>query len=67
VAESIESGLVWINSHNVRDLRTPFGGSKWSGIGREGGHYSFDFYTEITTIHVALGLHPIPKMGLGGS
>ncbi|HLB45885.1 MAG TPA: 5-carboxymethyl-2-hydroxymuconate semialdehyde dehydrogenase [Anaerolineales bacterium] len=66
VAESIESGLVWINSHNVRDLRTPFGGSKWSGIGREGGHYSFDFYTEITTIHVALGLHPIPKMGTGG-
>jgi 5-carboxymethyl-2-hydroxymuconic-semialdehyde dehydrogenase len=66
VAESIESGLVWINSHNVRDLRTPFGGCKWSGIGREGGHYSFDFYTEITTIHVALGQHPIPKMGTGG-
>jgi 5-carboxymethyl-2-hydroxymuconic-semialdehyde dehydrogenase len=64
VAESIESGLVWINSHNVRDLRTPFGGCKWSGIGREGGHYSFDFYTEITTIHVALGQHPIPKMGM---
>ncbi len=64
VAESIESGLVWINSHNVRDLRTPFGGCKWSGIGREGGHYSFDFYTEITTIHVALGQHPIPKMGV---
>lgn len=67
VAESIESGLVWINSHNVRDLRTPFGGCKWSGIGREGGHYSFDFYTEITTIHVALGQHPIPRMGVGGN
>ncbi|HWP82845.1 MAG TPA: 5-carboxymethyl-2-hydroxymuconate semialdehyde dehydrogenase [Bacteroidota bacterium] len=64
VAEAIESGLVWINSHNVRDLRTPFGGSKSSGIGREGGHYSFDFYTELTTIHVALGKHPIPKMGM---
>ncbi len=63
IAEAIESGLVWINSHNVRDLRTPFGGSKASGIGREGGHYSFDFYTELTTIHVALGNHPIPKMG----
>jgi 5-carboxymethyl-2-hydroxymuconic-semialdehyde dehydrogenase len=63
VGEAIESGLVWINSHNVRDLRTPFGGSKNSGIGREGGHYSFDFYTELTTIHVALGNHPIPKMG----
>ncbi len=63
VGEAIESGLVWINSHNVRDLRTPFGGSKNSGIGREGGHYSFDFYTELTTIHLALGNHPIPKMG----
>lgn len=65
VAEAIESGMVWINSHNVRDLRTPFGGSKSSGIGREGGHYSFDFFMETTTIHVALGEHPIPKMGEG--
>ncbi len=63
VAEALESGLVWINSHNVRDLRTPFGGAKNSGIGREGGHYSFDFYTEVTTIHVALGDHPIPRIG----
>jgi 5-carboxymethyl-2-hydroxymuconic-semialdehyde dehydrogenase len=64
IAEKIESGLVWINSHNVRDLRTPFGGSKSSGIGREGGHYSFDFYTELMTVHVATGTHPIPKMGV---
>ncbi len=49
----------------MRDLRTPFGGSKYSGIGREGGHYSFEFYTELTTIHVALGENPIPKMGIG--
>jgi len=66
VAEAIESGLVWINSHNVRDLRTPFGGSKMSGIGREGGRYSFDFYTEISTIHVASGDHQIPRLGTGG-
>lgn len=66
VAEAIESGMVWINSHNVRDLRTPFGGVKNSGIGREGGHYSFDFYTEVTTVHVALGGHRIPKIGKGG-
>lgn len=66
IAEAIESGLVWINSQNVRDLRTPFGGSKASGIGREGGNYSFDFYTELTTIHVALGEHRIPRLGLGG-
>jgi 5-carboxymethyl-2-hydroxymuconic-semialdehyde dehydrogenase len=66
VAEKIESGLIWINSHNVRDLRTPFGGSKMSGIGREGGRYSFDFYTELSTIHVAVGEHPIPRLGMGG-
>ena len=67
VAESIVSGLVWINSHNVRDLRTPFGGCKMSGIGREGGRYSFDFYTDYSTIHVALGEHRIPRLGMGGS
>ncbi len=64
IAQGIESGLVWINSHNVRDLRTPFGGAKYSGIGREGGLFSYEFYTETTTIHVALGQHPIPKMGV---
>jgi 5-carboxymethyl-2-hydroxymuconic-semialdehyde dehydrogenase len=64
VGQGIEAGLVWINSQNVRDLRTPFGGAKHSGIGREGGRYSFDFYTELTTVHVALGEHPIPRLGL---
>ncbi len=63
LAEAVASGMVWINSQNVRDLRTPFGGMKQSGIGREGGHYSFDFYCETKTVHVALGMHPIPKMG----
>ncbi len=63
VAHAIEAGMVWVNSHNVRDLRTPFGGAKWSGVGREGGHYSFEFYCETKTVHVALGQHPIPKMG----
>ncbi|HUY99908.1 MAG TPA: 5-carboxymethyl-2-hydroxymuconate semialdehyde dehydrogenase [Thermomicrobiaceae bacterium] len=62
-APEIESGMVWVNSQNVRDLRTPFGGMKESGIGREGGHYSFEFYTETRTVHVALGEHRIPKMG----
>ncbi len=65
VAQALEAGIVWINSQNVRDLRTPFGGMKQSGIGREGGHYSFDFYQEYKTIHVALGTHRIPKMGTG--
>jgi 5-carboxymethyl-2-hydroxymuconic-semialdehyde dehydrogenase len=65
VAQAIDSGLVWINSQNVRDLRTPFGGMKASGIGREGGHYSFEFYCDLQTVHVALGAHPIPRLGLG--
>jgi 5-carboxymethyl-2-hydroxymuconic-semialdehyde dehydrogenase len=65
VAQAIDAGLVWVNSQNVRDLRTPFGGVKASGIGREGGDYSFEFYCELETIHVALGEHPIPRLGLG--
>jgi 5-carboxymethyl-2-hydroxymuconic-semialdehyde dehydrogenase len=63
VAQAIDSGMLWINSQNVRDLRIPFGGSKSSGIGREGGHYAFDFYTETQVIHVALGDHHIPQFG----
>ncbi|MBF8377066.1 5-carboxymethyl-2-hydroxymuconate semialdehyde dehydrogenase [Alicyclobacillus mali] len=64
VARRIESGMAWINSQNVRDLRTPFGGMKQSGVGREGGHYSFEFYTEWKTVHVALEQHPIPRFGV---
>ncbi|MDR7526532.1 MAG: 5-carboxymethyl-2-hydroxymuconate semialdehyde dehydrogenase [Armatimonadota bacterium] len=65
VAHALEAGMVWVNSHNVRDLRTPFGGMKHSGIGREGGHYSFDFFMEYQTVHVALGTHRIPRLGTG--
>jgi 5-carboxymethyl-2-hydroxymuconic-semialdehyde dehydrogenase len=63
IAQALESGMAWVNSQNVRDLRIPFGGTKYSGIGREGGHYSFDFYTEVQVVHVAIGDHPIPKFG----
>jgi len=63
VAQAIEAGMTWINSHNVRDLRMPFGGAKHSGIGREGDHYSFELYTEVKAIHTAIGNHPIPKFG----
>ncbi|MFN8221623.1 MAG: 5-carboxymethyl-2-hydroxymuconate semialdehyde dehydrogenase [Gaiellales bacterium] len=65
VAHAIDTGMCWINSQNVRDLRTPFGGVKASGIGREGGDYAFDFYCEKEIVHVALGNHPIPRLGLG--
>jgi 5-carboxymethyl-2-hydroxymuconic-semialdehyde dehydrogenase len=64
VSHAIDTGLCWINSQNVRDLRTPFGGVKQSGIGREGGDYAFEFYCELETVHVALEDHPIPRMGL---
>jgi 5-carboxymethyl-2-hydroxymuconic-semialdehyde dehydrogenase len=63
VAQALEAGMVWVNSHNVRDLRTPFGGSKHSGIGREGDHHSFELYTELKAIHVAIGHHAIPRLG----
>ena len=63
VAHQIDAGMIWVNSQNVRDLRIPFGGMKASGIGREGGHYAFDFYTEQKVIHVAISDHPIPQFG----
>jgi betaine-aldehyde dehydrogenase/5-carboxymethyl-2-hydroxymuconic-semialdehyde dehydrogenase len=50
VAESIVAGTVWINCFFVRDLAAPFGGSRHSGIGREGGHWSFDFYCDVKNI-----------------
>ncbi len=54
MAHAIDAGLVWINSWFLRDLRTPFGGVKLSGIGREGGRHSMDFYTETKTVCVKL-------------
>jgi aminomuconate-semialdehyde/2-hydroxymuconate-6-semialdehyde dehydrogenase len=52
MGSSIEAGVVWINSWFLRDLRTPFGGSKQSGIGREGGVHSLEFYTELRNVCV---------------
>ncbi|BAS28011.1 2-hydroxymuconic semialdehyde dehydrogenase [Limnochorda pilosa] len=54
VAAALQAGTVWVNDFFVRDLRVPFGGMKQSGIGREGGHYSLEFYTEAQTICVAV-------------
>ena len=54
VAAKIEVGITWVNSWFLRDLRTPFGGSKQSGIGREGGVHSLEFYTELRNICVKL-------------
>ncbi|XWN29885.1 MAG: 2-hydroxymuconic semialdehyde dehydrogenase [Devosia sp.] len=54
IGPELEAGIVWVNTWNLRDLRTPFGGVKQSGIGREGGAYSLDFYTETKNICIAL-------------
>jgi len=62
-AQQVEAGMVWVNSENVRHLPTPFGGMKSSGIGRDGGDFSFDFYMETKNIAIALDNHNIPKIG----
>ncbi len=54
MAAKIDAGLVWVNSWFLRDLRTPFGGAKQSGIGREGGVHSLEFYTELKNICIKL-------------
>jgi len=54
VAARVEVGITWINSWFLRDLRTAFGGSKQSGIGREGGVHSLEFYTETRNVCVKL-------------
>ncbi len=63
VAASVEAGMTWVNSHNVRDLRTPFGGIKASGLGREGGQHSIGFYTQSRIVHVATGDTRVPRFG----
>ncbi|GMA15502.1 5-carboxymethyl-2-hydroxymuconate semialdehyde dehydrogenase (plasmid) [Deinococcus metallilatus] len=64
-AQALEAGMVWVNSENVRHLPTPFGGVKDSGIGRDGGDYSFDFYMETKNIAISLGTHKTAKLGVG--
>ena len=63
MAEGIEAGMVWVNSENNRNLPSPFGGMKQSGIGRDGGDYSFEFYMETKNICIAHGTHKIPALG----
>ncbi len=54
VSAQMETGLTWVNCWFLRDLRTPFGGAKQSGIGREGGVHSLEFYTELRNVCVKL-------------
>ena len=52
VAEHVQTGFIWVNSFGIRDLAAPFGGIKRSGIGREGGKWSFEFFCNIKDIVV---------------
>ena len=67
VADALEAGMIWLNSENVRHLPTPFGGMKSSGIGRDGGDYSFDFYMETKHVSLARGTHKIQRLGMSSS
>lgn len=58
VSERIKSGMVWVNSFFLRDLRTPFGGAKMSGLGRQGGRYALEFWTEPKLVCIAYGTEP---------
>jgi 5-carboxymethyl-2-hydroxymuconic-semialdehyde dehydrogenase len=64
VAAAIEAGMCFVNSQNVRDLRQPFGGTKASGTGREGGTWSYEVFLEPKNVCVSLGSHPIPRWGV---
>ena len=54
VARALKSGIVWVNCWMVRDLRTPFGGTKQSGVGREGGEEALRFFTEAKNVCIRL-------------
>lgn len=61
-SDAMDAGMIWVNSENVRHLPTPFGGVKASGIGRDGGDWSFDFYMETKNVAFATGEHKITKL-----
>ncbi len=62
--DRLEAGMIWVNSENVRHLPTPFGGVKASGIGRDGGDWSFEFYMEQKHIGFAMAPHKIMRLGV---
>jgi 5-carboxymethyl-2-hydroxymuconic-semialdehyde dehydrogenase len=63
VAAAVEAGMCFVNSQNVRDLRQPFGGTKASGTGREGGTWSYDVFLEPKNIALSMGSHHIARWG----
>ncbi|MEZ5796659.1 MAG: 5-carboxymethyl-2-hydroxymuconate semialdehyde dehydrogenase [Paracoccaceae bacterium] len=63
MTDNLDAGMMWVNSENIRHLPTPFGGVKASGIGRDGGDWSFDFYMETVNVSFPRSLHKIPRLG----
>ncbi len=63
-SDALEAGMIWVNSENVRHLPTPFGGVKASGIGRDGGDWSFELYMETKNTALALGQHKMQRLGV---
>jgi len=63
LSRQLDAGMVFVNSQNVRDLRQPFGGTKMSGVGREGGNFSLEAFAEVKNICISMGTHHIPKWG----
>ena len=64
-ARDMRTGVVWVNTPMMRELRAPFGGYKESGVGREGAQACLDFYTEAKTATIALETLPMQRLGLG--
>jgi acyl-CoA reductase-like NAD-dependent aldehyde dehydrogenase len=64
-SRAIRSGVVWVNTPMVRELRAPFGGLKDSGMGREGGDSSMRFYTAEKNTTIPVGSVPMARLGLG--
>ena len=55
IAEQLVAGTVWVNCYFQRDLEAPFGGARSSGIGREGGAWSFDFFCDVKNVALSRG------------
>ena len=55
IGRAVRAGTVWVNTFLVRDLTAPFGGTRQSGIGREGGDYALDFYSDLKTLQILDG------------
>jgi acyl-CoA reductase-like NAD-dependent aldehyde dehydrogenase len=55
IGRAVRAGVVWVNTFLVRDLTAPFGGARNSGIGREGGDYALDFYSDLKTLQILDG------------